>query len=260
MAKQYTTMLKFPESQQLFDILLSEEMKLLDLFDHVIAISGDEAEVMSRHLPSGKVSYLPPVITDHKCTVQDKRYEYDFLYVGSYHAPGLRSIQEFYQDTFLPYLKPGGYTLALAGEVGELSGIEDPQVRILGYVPDLSSLYSKAKIVICPIRYGAGCNIKVLEALIHGKALVGTPQAFRGLNVDAGQFCVASEPRTFSFHVKHLLNDGKFRERQEQVSLRQVNLKHSPKLYNELFKRLLNRAFSDLHERTLSNLNVRSSH
>jgi glycosyltransferase involved in cell wall biosynthesis len=47
------------------------------------------------------------------------------------------------------------------------SGVEVP-----GFVPDLAVEYKAANFTVCPIQYGGGTQIKVLESLAHGRATV----------------------------------------------------------------------------------------
>lgn len=50
-----------------------------------------------------------------------------------------------------------------------------------GYVDDLAAVYATSTLVIAPIMSGGGSNIKVLEAMAHGKPCLATPltaQAF----------------------------------------------------------------------------------
>ena len=48
-------------------------------------------------------------------------------------------------------------------------------------VDELSALYSKVKIAIVPLRYGAGVKGKVIEAMANGVPVVGTDVAFEGI-------------------------------------------------------------------------------
>lgn len=54
------------------------------------------------------------------------------------------------------------------------------KVQVIGGVDDLSQWYQKAKFVIAPIFDGSGMKTKVAEALMYGKRVVGTPEAFSG--------------------------------------------------------------------------------
>ena len=57
-----------------------------------------------------------------------------------------------------------------------------PGVEIVGPVDDLEREYHRALFCVAPVLEGAGTKIKVLEALMYGKALVGTTHAVRGFS------------------------------------------------------------------------------
>jgi polysaccharide biosynthesis protein PslH len=53
-------------------------------------------------------------------------------------------------------------------------------VRALGRIEDLTSLYRDAAAFVAPIFSGAGMKVKVAESLMHGCPVIGTPFALRG--------------------------------------------------------------------------------
>jgi polysaccharide biosynthesis protein PslH len=70
------------------------------------------------------------------------------------------------------------------------------RVRVVGPVGDLGPYYAGARAVIAPIFDGAGMKTKVAEALMHGRQVIGTPEAFAGYEAslpDAGWVCSTSE-------------------------------------------------------------------
>lgn len=58
----------------------------------------------------------------------------------------------------------------------------DPKVKVIGVVNDfdLAIWYRQAQFVIAPIFDGSGMKTKIAEALMFGKKIVGTPEAFVG--------------------------------------------------------------------------------
>ena len=56
--------------------------------------------------------------------------------------------------------------------------------------PSSIRLYSATDIVLAPLRSGTGTSLKVLEAFVHGKALVATRVGVRGYPVRDGRECV----------------------------------------------------------------------
>jgi glycosyltransferase involved in cell wall biosynthesis len=62
----------------------------------------------------------------------------------------------------------------------------DARIRVLGFVEDLRPFYQRAGVVVAPLTVSAGTNIKVLEAMACGKALVTTSIGCRGLSLRDG--------------------------------------------------------------------------
>ncbi|GMU53831.1 MAG: hypothetical protein AMXMBFR33_29770 [Candidatus Xenobia bacterium] len=60
---------------------------------------------------------------------------------------------------------------------------ERANVRLLGFVDDLSVLLAACDVVIVPLRTGSGTRLKVLEALAAGRPVVSTSLGVAGLEV-----------------------------------------------------------------------------
>lgn len=56
----------------------------------------------------------------------------------------------------------------------------DGKVEVVGSVDNLADWYREAQFVIAPIFDGSGMKTKVAEALMYGKKIIGTPEAFSG--------------------------------------------------------------------------------
>lgn len=73
------------------------------------------------------------------------------------------------------------------------SELEIPgRVEVIGPVDNLSDWYRRSLFVIAPIFDGSGMKTKVAEALMHGKKVVGSPEAFSGyedIAESAGWLC-----------------------------------------------------------------------
>ena len=70
------------------------------------------------------------------------------------------------------------------------------KVEVVGAVDRLAEWYRDARFVIAPIFDGSGMKTKVAEALMYGKKIVGTPEAFSGYEdiVDrAGWRCATAD-------------------------------------------------------------------
>jgi glycosyltransferase involved in cell wall biosynthesis len=66
-------------------------------------------------------------------------------------------------------------------------------VDVTGYVPDTRPHVDAAAVVAAPLRLGGGMRLKVLEALAAGKAVVATPRAVAGLDLEPGTHAVVAD-------------------------------------------------------------------
>jgi glycosyltransferase involved in cell wall biosynthesis len=84
--------------------------------------------------------------------------------------------------------------------------LTQPGIELEGFVADVRPAYTRAAVVIAPLVASAGTNIKILEAMAMGKAIVSTPAGINGLDV-SGSVALASTAEEMSAQILHLLAD-----------------------------------------------------
>jgi polysaccharide biosynthesis protein PslH len=88
------------------------------------------------------------------------------------------------------------------------NGGRDSRVLITGTVEDIRPFLHRATIAVAPIRYGAGIQNKVLEALASGLPVVATPDAVSALGVRPGHdLLVAQEADELAASILSLLRN-----------------------------------------------------
>jgi glycosyltransferase involved in cell wall biosynthesis len=60
---------------------------------------------------------------------------------------------------------------------------KDEKLTVHGFVDDLSEFYKKSDCVVSPILTGSGMKTKTTEALMWGKYIIGSEEAFVGFDV-----------------------------------------------------------------------------
>lgn len=86
------------------------------------------------------------------------------------------------------------------------AGVEG--VNFLGFVDNLADVYTKARVVICPIRQGSGTRVKLVEAAAWGKPIVSTTLGAEGLNmIDGTHALFGDDPQVFAKRCLTLLAD-----------------------------------------------------
>jgi len=118
------------------------------------------------------------------------------LFIGSFaHLPNLTALEFFLRDVW-----PRLHNATLHVIAGQRHNyyldyyrhrasphLDQPGVEVEGFVSDVRSAYDRAAIVVIPLIASAGTNIKVLEAMAAGKAIVSTPAGDNGLDLVPGQ-------------------------------------------------------------------------
>ena len=71
----------------------------------------------------------------------------------------------------------------------------------------LLSLYQSSRVVVAPLRFGAGVKLKVLEAMAHGVPVVTTSVGAQGLPGLKDFIPVADDPEGIADSIIDLLTD-----------------------------------------------------
>ena len=131
---------------------------------------------------------------------------------GFAHPPNVDAAQWFVRDV-LPRVRAShpGVSLTLVGShpAKSVLALAGEGITVTGFVTDeqLDRYYASARVAICPLRFGAGVKLKVVEALHHGVPLVTTPVGAQGLN-GVDEVCdVTADPGSFAAAVIRLLSD-----------------------------------------------------
>jgi glycosyltransferase involved in cell wall biosynthesis len=142
--------------------------------------------------------------------------EFEVLFVGfMLHSPNIQGVEYFVKNIWQRVKKAiPTATFRIAGK-----GVTPEQkiawekyegVHVLGFVSDIDSLYRKCKVVVVPIYYGAGTNIKVLEAMAMRRACVISDYAARPYKndlIDNINILIARDIQDFADKVIRLLLD-----------------------------------------------------
>jgi glycosyltransferase involved in cell wall biosynthesis len=145
---------------------------------------------------------------------------YGIVCVGSYiHPPNIDAAIWLARDIF-PAVKARlpAASLRLVGSQAnsEIRALEGQGVSVSAEVPDVWPYLDAASVVAAPIRLGGGMRVKVLEALSGGKAMVATPLALEGLDLEDGRHVVVAETEAeFAAALLELLGD---RERRTAIA------------------------------------------
>lgn len=182
--------------------------------DAIVCICGEEADVF-RRLGAASVSVNPPQLAAAQPTPANLAQRADLAFVAGWGAgaesPNADGLVWFVRSVLgRVRARVPGTRLLVSGaapprNVERLAG---PGVELLGAVADLRALYRAARVVVVPIRHGAGVKLKTIEALQHAVPVVSTSVGAEGIPLaDPSAVCVADDPAAFADALVTLLTD-----------------------------------------------------
>lgn len=156
----------------------------------------------------------------------------ELLFVGSFrHFPNVRAF-EFLTGEVWPRLGARDVRLTVvAGPQPELywrARALDERITVQGYVADVQPLYERATLVVIPTVVSAGTNLKALEAMASGRAIVSTPSGVAGLGLRHGESVwIAETAEEFAAGIERLVEDAGLRRKIAEAARRRAEEEYS---------------------------------
>ena len=147
-----------------------------------------------------------------------ENYSYDakdregILFVGGFsHHPNIDGVKWFVENVYNLIRDKQNIPFYIVGSNApdEIKALDGNGIVFKGFVSDeeLSDIYKKCKMVVVPLRYGAGVKGKVIEAIYNGIPIVTTSVGAEGIKNVEDVVCVEDEPKQFAEKVLELYND-----------------------------------------------------
>ena len=218
-------------AQETVDQVQGMEESCWEKSDVILYPSIEEVEHLRGKYPHRIIDVLPiqsqpddeidESITSHGFSSRN-----GILFVGGFsHLPNEDAALWFLNEVYhliegnLPNL---GITIAGNAPTEEIKAKESKQVVVTGRVSEeqLQSLYNSAKVIVAPLRIGAGVKGKVVEALRMGVPIVTTSIGVQGLPGYEDAIAVADDPADFAKAVQNLLQDEDIWQRRRDAGLK----------------------------------------
>jgi glycosyltransferase involved in cell wall biosynthesis len=191
--------------------------------DVTCSFSYDEVNTIKNEDRYINAKQIPLFILD---TDKMKQYKYiaenrsDIIFVAGFsHTPNVDGAIWFVNKVFpkikhhLPDIK-----IYLVGSkpTKSILDMQSEDIIVTGFVTDeeLENIYSKAKLIVCPLRYGAGVKGKIIEAVYHKVPVITTNIGIEGINNESALIDVKDSPDEFAQCVIDRYNDNTWLEQQ----------------------------------------------
>ncbi len=160
------------------------ELALIRATDATLVVTEGERLQVENDVPGTNVLVIPN-IHDIDASTSDPAGRSGILFVGGFeHVPNVdaavRLVKEVMPEV---WAELGDVEVTIAGPSApiEVESLASPLVNVVGWVEDLRPLLRRSRLLVAPLRYGAGMKGKVTQCLAAGLPVVTTSIGAEGL-------------------------------------------------------------------------------
>ncbi len=191
------------------------EHSILPQFPKVLCCSAEDGKHLQQLHPDIKIGILENGVDVQTYAPRstENHGPIKLLFTGNMiYAPNVDAVQYFADEIFpsiqekfpevvfeIAGQKPTPQVLALAQRDG---------ISVTGFIPNLADAYAPATLVVAPLRFGAGTQNKVLEALSMNIPVICSPIGFHGIGLTHGEgiWCEL-DTSNFILRINQILSD-----------------------------------------------------
>jgi GT2 family glycosyltransferase/glycosyltransferase involved in cell wall biosynthesis/SAM-dependent methyltransferase len=187
------------------------ELAMIQASDATIVVSNCEREQVEHDVPGSKVVVIPTV-HDVEPYVPPPEGRSGVLFVGGFeHHPNVDAAVRLVRDVMPAVWRDLGevhVTIVGSHPPPEVQVLASPLVDVTGWVENLRPLLDGARVMVAPLRFGAGLKGKITHALSVGLPVVTTRIGAEGLDEREEEFLlVAEEPEDLAAHIERAYRD-----------------------------------------------------
>ncbi len=209
-----------------FNKMLRYEQKIVGNFDHVIAVSENDRQIMQQWTEASRITVVPTGVdvAHYRPLPNDSEPAPIVMFIGAMDwEPNVDAVEFFCAEMWnriVTEIPAARFLIVGRNPDRRVQKLASPSVEITGRVESVAEYLRQAAVVVVPLRIGGGTRLKIYEAMAAAKAVVSTTVGAEGLDVAPGKdILIADEPHTFADSVATLLQDANLRRRYEQAAL-----------------------------------------
>lgn len=222
------------------------ELGLINSSDATIVVSSSEKVILDKEYKTDKVFFIPflynPAVKRRKF-VNDFSKRRDILFIGGFtHEPNEDCVLWFVEHIF-PLIKRElsniKFYIVGSNPSSKILQLKSSNIIVTGYVKNVTPLFLKTKVFICPLRFGAGVKGKILHSMSFGLPVVSTSIGAEGMDVKNGEnIMIVDQPEEFAKQTLTLYTDEDLWLKLSKNSLRYIEENHSSEIVKEKYTAL----------------------
>ena len=209
------------------------ELGVLKQATEVWALTDHDASYFSRLHGKNTVKAfaLPPVLNRQVKQKVEKKFDIGIIgsWTWKFNEDGLR----WFFDYVYPELS-NNLSIHVAGKGAQWLNRRYSNVQYEGFVPNAQVFMAQARVVALPTLGGSGIQIKALDALASGSAIVATPTSMRGISFNSSIVKTAEHPKDFADLLSSEVNNQNIQKAEDtaRIALEWFNSRKKRFLYD----------------------------
>lgn len=180
--------------------------------NYIIAISDKEKEVMSQYADRNKIITISNIhypkidISERKPFHESK----GIIFIGSIHEPNIDAVRYLYENIMPIVWKTNpGLEVSVIGNVADKLDLKQfPKFKFLGFVESIEELFKTSKMMVAPLRFGAGVKGKIGQAFEYFLPVITTDIGAEGMQLmNDKNVLIANDKDAFAEAIVRLNND-----------------------------------------------------
>ena len=221
------------------------ELAMVRASDATLVVTDVERRTLEAEVPGAEIRVVP-MLHEVADSVAPLAGRSGIVFLGSFaHPPNADAARQLV-EVIMPevWRRLPDTPVRIVGEAPppDVMALAQPLVEVTGWVEDLEALLSSTRLMVAPLRFGAGMKGKVTQSLALGLPVVTTAIGAEGLETGADSgLLLAEEPEDFAARIVAAYTDDAFWWHLSRSGQAAMMRTCSPAVACEVFDRLLRR-------------------
>ncbi|MFN4364233.1 glycosyltransferase family 4 protein [Chryseobacterium hispalense] len=211
--------------------------------DYIIAISDKEKEIMREYADEGKILtisniHYPKIDISKRNGFASSK---GIIFIGSIHEPNIDAVKFLYEKIMpLVWKENPDLKVSVIGNVADKLDLKQyPKFKFLGFVESIEEYFMTSKLMVAPLRFGAGVKGKIGQAFEYFLPVVTTDIGAEGMQlVNEKNVLIANDEKSFAEAILKLNNDEELWNRLSENSVDSLQ-PFSTEAVNETLKKII---------------------
>ncbi|QBA19955.1 glycosyltransferase [Chryseobacterium indologenes] len=180
--------------------------------DYIIAISDKEKAIMSQYADKNKIITVSNIHYPKIDISERKRFSESkgITFIGSIHEPNIDAVKFLYEKIMPIVWKTNPeLEVSIIGNVAEKLDLKlFPKFKFLGFVESIEEHFMNSRIMVAPLRFGAGVKGKIGQAFEYFLPVITTDIGAEGMSLtNHKNVLIANDENSFAQAILQLSND-----------------------------------------------------